>query len=158
MHDVDLSQRAAVLRAMPFFSGLAKATLFELSRRTRVEERPAGATLARVGDCDHAMSIIVSGTAAVRQEGGTYAEIGAGDYFGELCMIGGLPYEVDVTATTEVTLLVVEGTDFDDLLKVPHVMRAVMTSLASRLREPGLHGPGDLRAATPDPCDTCRGP
>jgi CRP-like cAMP-binding protein len=158
MRDVDLSQRTAVLRAMPFFSGLAKATLFELSRRTRVAEHPVGATLAHVGDCDHAMSIIVSGSAALRQEGETYAEISAGDYFGELCMIGGLPYETDVVATTEVTLLVVDGADFDDLLKVPHVTRAVMASLASRLRELGPNAPRSPQATPPQTCDTCRGP
>lgn len=154
MRDVDPSQRAATLRGIPFFSGLAKATLLELSRRTRVEEHPVGAALARAGACSDAMSIIVSGSAALQQDGQTYAEVGAGDYFGELCMIGGLPSEADVVATSEVTLLVVDGTDFEDLLKVPHVTRAVMTALASRLRELGPHIPRSREAAPPHTDDT----
>lgn len=158
MKDVDLSQRAAVLRGMPFFSGLTKATLLELSRRTRLQEHPAGAALARVGVCDAAMSIILSGNAALQQEGKTYAVLGVGDYFGELCMIGGLPFDADVVATSDVTLLVVDGTDFEDLLKVPHVTRAVMANLASRLRELGPHAPPSRQAASPRTDDTCSAP
>lgn len=157
MSDIELSQRAAVLRAIPFFAGLAKATLFELSRRARVQHHPAGATLAHVGGCDHAMSIIVSGSAVLQQDGEPYAEIGVGEYFGELCMIGGLEYDAEIVATSHVTLLVVDGNDFDDLLKVPHVMRSVMASLAARLRELDRHAPRGRAAVPPRTCDTCRG-
>jgi len=147
------NQRVTALRGVPIFASLSTATLFELSRRAREESHPAGKMLILEGDCSHALSIVMSGSAALQQDGEAFGQIGVGGYFGELCMIDGSPSEADVIAIGDVVLLVVDGTDFDALLKIPDVARAVMVGMAVRIRELGVRPPKRRPIAPPSTCD-----
>jgi CRP-like cAMP-binding protein len=127
---------------VPIFGRLAKATLFELARRTEEVTYPAGATLVREGDPGDSLCIIAEGTVEVQTHGRVVAEMTAGNYFGEISLIDGEPRSATVVAVDDVVLFTLSASDFDSLLNVPYVARAALQSLAKRLREAhDSHGP-----------------
>lgn len=131
--------KLVALRNVPIFGRLAKATLFELARRTNEVSYPAGATLVRAGDPGDALCIIAKGTVEVHKHGRVVAEMKAGEFFGEISLIDGRPRSATVVAADDVVLYTLSSSDFDALLNIPYVARAVVESLARRLRE--AHGP-----------------
>jgi CRP-like cAMP-binding protein len=133
--------KLVALRHVPIFGRLAKATLFELARRTNEVAYPAGATLVREGDPGDALCIIASGTVEVHKHGRVVAKMTAGEFFGEISLIDGEPRSATVVAADDVVLYTLSSSDFDALLNVPYVARAVLKSLAKRVRE--AHGPAE---------------
>jgi CRP-like cAMP-binding protein len=134
--------RLAALRPVPLFRGLRKATLFEVARRSAEVTYSPGATVVREGDLGDALYIVVQGTVSVRRDDRVVAQLTAGDYFGEISLIDGEPRSATVVAVDDVLLLTLSSSDFDSLLNVPYVARAVMKNLASLFREAtDPHGP-----------------
>ena len=129
------SQRLAALRRVPIFRRLEKGTLFEIARRVDEARFPAGATLVREGDPGDALCIVVEGTVEVSIGGDVVAELAAGDFFGEMSLIDGLPRSATVVAVGEVLLYTLSSSDFDSLLNIPYVARAALESLTARLRD-----------------------
>ena len=127
--------RLAALRGVPIFKRLAKATLFEMARRTGEVAHLAGATLVREGDPGDALCIIAEGSVEVRTHGRVVAEMTAGDFFGEMSLIDGKPRSATVVAVDDVVLFILSSSDFESLLNLPDVARAALESLVKRLRE-----------------------
>jgi CRP-like cAMP-binding protein len=62
--------------------------------------------------------------------------LGPGDHFGEISMIDGKPRSATITATDDLTTLVVPHQDFEQLLRGdPDFARALLSTLCARLRE-----------------------
>jgi len=134
--------RLPVLRSVPIFRGLQKATLFELARRSVEVNYPAGATVVRQGDPGDALCIVAEGAVEVYRDDRVVRQLTAGDYFGEISLIDGEPRSATVVAVGDVVLLELSSSDFDSLLSVPSVARVVMKNLARFCREAlDSHGP-----------------
>jgi CRP-like cAMP-binding protein len=102
---------------------------------TTLDVQP-GRVLASEGVPGHEFVVIRAGTVTVSRGGQQLAELGPGDYFGEISLIDGGPRTATVTADTPVTIEVVERRDFDSLLeRVPGLPQRIMMGLAKRLRE-----------------------
>jgi CRP/FNR family transcriptional regulator, cyclic AMP receptor protein len=96
---------------------------------------PAGARLAREGAIGHEFFIIVSGTASVEHEGVHVADVGPGDYQGELSLLDGGRRTATVTATSPMTVMVASQQEFNQLLdEHPTIARRMLPSLAARVR------------------------
>ena len=72
------------LEGVAIFSGLTKGELERVSRWADEVSVPAGYELAREGQFAHEFFIIEDGAAAVVVNGDRIAELGAGDFFGEI--------------------------------------------------------------------------
>lgn len=104
------------LREIPIFSELSKKELKQLSRlmtEIRVKE---GRVLTREGEVGREFMIIIDGTAVVRRGGRKIADLGPGEFLGELAVLSGAPRTADVTATSDMTLETLNRREFMSLL------------------------------------------
>jgi CRP-like cAMP-binding protein len=101
---------------------------------TRIDV-PAGAVLARQGRPGREFAIVLTGGASVFADGRLASALLAGDHLGDVALLETGHSPATVVAETPMTLAVVGATEFNTLLeRSPSVARAVLSSLASRLR------------------------
>ena len=102
----------ARLKSVPFFASMKKKELEALSRQTDELDVPAGKVLAQEGDFGHEFFVIESGTADVIRGGEKIAELGPGDFFGEMALLGEERRTSTVTASSPMELVVMTRADF----------------------------------------------
>jgi CRP/FNR family transcriptional regulator, cyclic AMP receptor protein len=123
------------LAKVPLFAGLTDKELESVRSLMTETNVPAGTTLARQGRTGQEFFVIVSGTASVDRDGEHVADVGPGDFLGEMALLDGGPRNADVSASTEMTLMVVSQRDFSQLLDtVPMIARRMLPTLVKRLR------------------------
>jgi CRP/FNR family transcriptional regulator, cyclic AMP receptor protein len=103
------------LRAIPLFSTLSKKEAEQVARWTDEVDVPAGKHLVEQGRFAHEFFAIESGTAEVLVDGEKVAELGPGDFFGEIAILGDGVRTATVTSTSPTRLLVMFGTEFRQL-------------------------------------------
>lgn len=122
------------LARVPIFSGLGskeRQEVLNLFTELSVEE---GRVIIRQGKPGREFFIVESGTATVERDGAIVAQIGPGDYQGELSLLHGGIRTATVTATSPMTLLVASSPEFNSLLdRVPMVARQMLPELVERL-------------------------
>ncbi|MBA3236154.1 MAG: cyclic nucleotide-binding domain-containing protein [Chloroflexi bacterium] len=92
--------------------------------------------IARQGEIGTGFFIIISGAARVVRGGETVADLGPGDFFGELSVLDGRPRTAQVIANGPTSCLALATWDFEALLlDQPKVALAILRGLAGRLRE-----------------------
>jgi 5-deoxy-D-glucuronate isomerase len=70
---------------------------------------PAGEELTKEGRLAHEFFVIEDGAAEVRQNGERIAELGAGDFFGEIGLLETQRRTATVTATTDLRVIVMSA-------------------------------------------------
>lgn len=124
------------LKQLPIFAACSKRDLEEISRLATQLDLPAGRVLAAEGTPGQEFVVIRAGTVEVSRQGTRLAELGPGDYFGEISLLDGGPRTATVTALTPVTIEVVARPEFDSVLeKVPGLPQRLLQGLAARLRD-----------------------
>ena len=94
-----------------------------------------GKAVCQEGEVGTVFYFIVSGTASVIRHGRKVADLGPGQYFGELSLLDRLPRNATVKATSDMTLLAIGQRDFDRILKEsPSITRKLLVATAARLR------------------------
>ena len=142
----------ARLKAVPLFAGLARKDLDMLVRQADHLRYPARHTVVREGSPGEEFWLVVEGTLAVHRGGKVVAEIGPGDWFGELAVIDPAPRDATVVATTPVELMVIGRRRFWSVLEAsPSLMRKVIVGLAVRLREMDRSGSGPRSVDVTEP-------
>lgn len=124
------------LRSIPIFSELSKKELRAVSRlMTEVEVRE-GRSLTRQGEVGREFMIIMRGTAVVRRSGRKVAELGPGDFLGELAVLSGAPRTADVVATSDMTLETLNRREFMSLLdESAAIAKKILIGAVKRLHE-----------------------
>lgn len=126
--------KVELLKRVPLFSGCSKAELAELAIRTDELAIAEGRTLAREGKTGREFFVLVEGKVRVAKGGRKLAELGAGDWFGEIALVTGAPRTATVTATTPVRVLVLSDRAFRRVVaEMPSIALKVMASLGQRL-------------------------
>lgn len=101
---------------------------------TRIDV-PEGAVLAREGGPGHEFVIVLTGGATVTSGGREISALLAGDHFGDLALLDNGISDVTIVAATPMALAVVSPGEFTGLLdRCPTLARAVLSSLANRMR------------------------
>ena len=78
--------------------------------------------------------LIVEGTASVTLKGKAVAELGPGEFVGEMALLDHSPRSATVTAQTPMRLLAMNPRSFASLLNQPSVRWRIAADLAKRLR------------------------
>ena len=130
-----MTSDAEALRKVRFFEEL---TDDDLARVAKVGQRrsyaPGEALVERDSDRG-GLFVILSGAAEV-EAGGAVHRLGAGDFFGEMALLGRTRRSASVTATEAVEALVIETIYFDPfLMQNPSVAVAILHGVVERLRE-----------------------
>jgi CRP/FNR family transcriptional regulator, cyclic AMP receptor protein len=125
-----------MLRAVPLFSQCSKRELEMIAAIADEVPLDGGTTLTKQGDRGREFAVIVEGTASVTADGKQIAELGPGDFFGEIALVSDIPRTATVTATSDVDLLLVTARDFRRLMREsPGVQNKVLQALAHRVAE-----------------------
>jgi CRP/FNR family transcriptional regulator, cyclic AMP receptor protein len=121
------------LRSVPFFGGMSKRELTAIAQQTDEVDIPAGRVLAREGDFGDEFFIIDDGTAEVTRGGDAIAELGPGDFFGEMALLEEDRRTATVTAKTPMSLVVMTRKNFRSLDRAqPEVHATVAKAIAER--------------------------
>ena len=127
-----------LLKQTPLFNEMNKADLEELIPSTRVETFQPGRVILREGRVGAAFFLIVSGSVEViralgKPEEKVVAELGAGDFFGEIAIMKHSPRVASVRALTETQCLMIQRLHFDSYIqRFPIVLAKVKLALAVR--------------------------
>jgi len=131
---------AATLRSVPLFASLDSKATAELGEYLTIHDYPKSATIFRYGDPGDAMYLIDVGKVRISitdADGAvvTLAELGAGDFFGEMAMLDGQGRSANATATEDARLAKLTRDDFLSFMRGdPRVTLELLTALTQRLR------------------------
>ena len=131
----ELPSHVQALRRVRFFEEL---TDDDLARVAKVGQRrsfaPGDALVERDSDRG-GLFVILAGKAQV-EVGGAVHDLGPGDFFGEMALLGRTRRSASVTASEPVEALVIETIYFDPfLIENPSVAVAILHGVVERLRE-----------------------
>lgn len=122
------------LSGVPLFSGFSKKELGQVARHLDRIDAPEGTKLTEEGRLARQFGIIVSGGAQVRRNNRKLAELGPGDFWGEMALLLRTNSSATVVTTQDTTLLVMHSRDFGSLLEeVPALAKKLAIGLAERL-------------------------
>jgi CRP-like cAMP-binding protein/small-conductance mechanosensitive channel len=134
----EMAQRMVALRTVGLFHGFSVDELNQLAERLQPAPYLAGDTLVRQGAEAVRLYIIVEGRADVYVQGDAgerakVAELGPGDFFGEMALMTGEPRTATVTAKTPMLVYRLDKDSFRDLIvSRPDVAEEISTILAKR--------------------------
>jgi CRP-like cAMP-binding protein/predicted MFS family arabinose efflux permease len=138
----ELEPRLHVLRDSNMFSAATPATLEALAAAATEVRVENGAVVIRQGDAADAVFVVTSGRLGVASTSGRgtveLGELHAGDHFGEIGLLEGVPRTATVMALSDCDLYRIDGDDFLGVVnadaRLPGALGAVV---AHRLRRSG---------------------
>jgi CRP/FNR family cyclic AMP-dependent transcriptional regulator len=123
-----------LLKRVPLFESCSGKELQRLASVADEIELPARRRLTAEGARGREFVVIVDGAAEVRRKGRKLAELGTGDFLGEIALVTGQPRTATVTTTKPSRVLVITAQAFRMLLReVPSLQLKVLDALAARL-------------------------
>ncbi|MGL4240801.1 MAG: Crp/Fnr family transcriptional regulator [Beijerinckiaceae bacterium] len=126
---------------MAFFRDATDIDLSRFDRRCVWKTVEAGRTVVDFEDVSSDVHFLVSGEVRIqiRTPGGKeiiLADLGSGEYFGELSAIDGTPRSANATALTRAVVCVIEAATLQEILAAsPMLSRKMMLLFARRIRE-----------------------
>ena len=128
------NEKIELLRRVPLFARCTKAELVQVAIGADEREAPAGVRLTEEGRRGREFFVLVDGRVDVTRGGKTLAELGPGDWFGEIAILTYKPRTTTVTATSPLRLLVIDDRTFRHLVETtPRIALTVLESVAERL-------------------------
>ncbi len=122
------------LAGVRLFSSLSKQELEKLARWTDEVSVRAGDELATEGKFAHEFFVIEEGIAEVRQNGEPIAELGPGDFFGEIGLLEAERRTASVVAATPMRVIVMFQREFKQMeQEMPAVADRVRSAIRARL-------------------------
>jgi CRP/FNR family cyclic AMP-dependent transcriptional regulator len=124
------------LAKVPLFSLCGKEELRQVARRSTKLNLEEGRAFVQEGSVGHEFFVILDGRAEVTREGKPVAELGAGDFVGELSLLDPGPRDATVIAVTPMTVMVLTPAEFETVLtEAPGMTRKLLAAMAYRLRD-----------------------
>jgi CRP-like cAMP-binding protein len=126
----------ARLRAIPLFEGLGKRERREVAQQADEVDVEPGRQLVREGEFAYEFFAIEEGSAEVRRGDQLLAELGPGDFFGEMGLIGQVTRNASVVATAPTRVLVLTGSAFRHIEReLPAVSKQIRKAIEERCRQ-----------------------
>jgi CRP/FNR family transcriptional regulator, cyclic AMP receptor protein len=125
------------LKSLPLFADVSDEELSQIAAFAQEISVEAGRDLVREGDFSYEFMAIEEGEAGVTRHGEHVADLGPGDFFGEMGLLEKTLRNATVTAQTPMRLVTLTGWDLRRIERtVPHAVARVRTVLEAR-RQPG---------------------
>jgi CRP/FNR family cyclic AMP-dependent transcriptional regulator len=124
------------LRSLPLFADVSDQELSEIATFAQEISVEAGRDLVREGDFSYEFMAIEDGEAEVTRQGEHVADLGPGDFFGEMGLLEKTLRNATVTAKTPMQLVTLTGWDLRRIERtVPHAVARVRAVLEARRPE-----------------------
>jgi CRP/FNR family cyclic AMP-dependent transcriptional regulator len=121
------------LKAIPLFAGLNRKERRALAPRADEIELEQGRVIVREGEWAYEFFAIEDGTAEVRRGEQLLAELGPGDFFGEMGLLEKTLRNATVTAKTPMRLITLTGWDLKRMERhIPEAIERVRATLEER--------------------------
>jgi CRP-like cAMP-binding protein len=136
MAGYDQSIYRMYLAEVPMFARCSTAQLDLVATLGEADSYAPGEVIVQEGDDGSGFFVVTGGRAGVRRGDHDVAELGTGDYFGELSLFDPAPRNATVTATDTVTCVVLSADAFRRALdEIPTVRDALLHGMARRIHE-----------------------
>ncbi len=122
----------ARLKAIPLFAELEDADLQKIATFANETSVSEGDTLVREGDFSYELMAIEEGRAAVKRGEQTIAELGPGDFFGEIGVMKNEMRAATVQAITPMRLITLTHWELKRMRDMPGVMEAIQRTAEAR--------------------------
>jgi CRP-like cAMP-binding protein len=124
------------LSEIPLFAGLSKDQRGEVARVADEIDIEAGKRLVSEGRFGYEFFVIENGTAEVVRGDEHIADLGPGDFFGEMALLGDTTRNADVVASSAMTAMVMTDSAFRSLArKMPDVAAEIREACRRRTQE-----------------------
>jgi CRP/FNR family transcriptional regulator, cyclic AMP receptor protein len=131
------------LADVPLFAACSRKDLQKIAKASDEVDVTPGRVLVEQGRTGHEFFLILEGRATVRSNNRKVAELGPGQYFGELSLLDRGPRTASVVAETDMKVLVLGQREFLGVLDdVPGLSYKLLRIMAGRLREADLRNVG----------------
>jgi CRP-like cAMP-binding protein len=126
----------ARLKAIPLFADLSDAERAQVARWADEVEVDEGRHLVDEGKFAYEFFVIEEGTAAVKHGDEVIAELGPGDFFGEIALLEHVRRTASVVATSPMRAVVMFGRDFRSMeTEIPAVADRITRAVEERKRK-----------------------
>ena len=123
-----------LLKSVPLFAGCSKTELRQLARIADEIDLREGTVLTREGRSGREFFVLIAGDARVSKKGKKIADLGSGDWFGEIALLTDSPRTATVTATSTVDVLVITDRSFRRVVEtIPSIALKVLASIGDRI-------------------------
>lgn len=127
--------KVELIKGVPLFSHCSNAQLGALAAEADELDFPAGRELTREGERGREFMVIVEGGALVTRKGRKLAQLGDGDFLGEIALISGAPRTATVTTTEPTRVLVLTDRAFKRVTRdIPAINASLVKALSERLQ------------------------
>jgi len=124
------------LKEIALFDRLSKDQLAEVAKQADEIDVDAGKRLVSEGRFGYEFFVIENGTAEVVRGEEHIADLGPGDFFGEMALLGDTVRNADVVTSTPMTAMVMTDTAFRSLARrMPEVADEIREACRRRTRE-----------------------
>jgi ATP/ADP translocase len=136
-HDaVNVVETMAHLKKISLFADLTARQLMELARAAKESRLGPAVTVVRQGQYDDCLYLVTEGVVHVRRGDTLLAELGPGEFFGEIALLEGVPRSADAVTHTRVRLLRLERSDLMERIdENPGIAVGMLRCMARRVRE-----------------------
>jgi CRP/FNR family cyclic AMP-dependent transcriptional regulator len=139
---MDVGAVAGVLRGVPLFAALRPNEIQRLAGLATVRTYKPGSTIVKQDDTAVTFYCVLSGGVRIQRDAAdgpgqrTLAELGPGDFFGEMSLLDDFPRSASVVATASTECALISKWDFQRELKAhPEIGLALLRVLSQRVRE-----------------------
>src|SRR3954447_20011140 len=124
------------LDTIALFNGLSKDQKAEVARQADEIDVDAGKRLVSEGRFGYEFFVIENGKATVVRGEEHVADLGPGDFFGEMALLGDTTRNADVVTSTPMTAMVMTDSAFRSLArKMPDVAEEIRAACRRRTEE-----------------------
>ena len=129
-----MDRQLELLARVPLLAGLDRKDLERVGSICDQVDLPSGRAVARQGEYGSEFYVIVEGSASVVRDGHHLADLGPGDFFGELALLAHIQRTATVTTTAPSSLIVVGSREFRALLDdQPRIVKKLLQVVAERV-------------------------
>ena len=131
---ISKNAKVDLLKKTPLFSECSKAELGALALTADELDLREGTVLTREGSAGREFFVLIEGTVSVRQKGKPVADLGPGDWLGEVALLTDTPRTATATATSPLRVLVLTDRAFRQAVKgMPTIALKVLDKVGERL-------------------------
>jgi CRP-like cAMP-binding protein len=127
--------KADLLKKVPLFEECSKGELRKLAGIADEIDLREGTVLTREGRTAHEFFVIVDGTVRISKGSRKLADLGPGDWLGEIALLTKSARTATATATSPVVVLVIVDRAFRNVIaEIPSIAMKMLSCVAVRLQ------------------------